>query len=76
MGTPAAGTEVRELERQLAVAKGNILALLRNIGDKGRCKGCGSPIYWVRHKNGRVGPYSENGLSHFIDCPKADQFRT
>jgi hypothetical protein len=52
------------------------LALLRNIGDKGRCKGCGSPIYWVRHKNGRVGPYSENGLSHFIDCPKADQFRT
>lgn len=50
-------------------------ALLRNAGDKGTCAGCGAEIYWMRHKNGKRVPYTPRGLNHFIDCPKAGQFR-
>lgn len=51
-------------------------ALLELIGGPGRCKGCGAPIYWVKHV-GKVEPvpYSHGGINHFITCPNADQFR-
>jgi len=49
--------------------------LLNQVADRGTCTGCGAAVYWVRHKNGKRVPYTEAGLNHFIDCPKADQFR-
>lgn len=52
-----------------------IFALLKNVGDHGPCRGCGKPIIWVLHKNGARAPYNYDGTSHFIDCPKADEFR-
>lgn len=50
-------------------------ALLKNIGDPGTCRGCQAPIHWVRHKNGKVVPYTTDGLNHFIDCPAAKNFK-
>ena len=52
------------------------LALLKNVGDRSTCSGCGAEIYWVHHKNGKRAPYTPAGLNHFIDCPKAAQFST
>lgn len=51
-------------------------ALLALVGGPGQCKGCGAPIYWVKHV-GKVEPvpYSHRGINHFIDCSKREQFR-
>jgi hypothetical protein len=53
----------------------NIVKLLTQIGDKGKCRGCGAEIYWVTHKNGKKAPYTSSGLNHFADCPKAGDFK-
>ena len=55
----------------------NIRALLARLGDPGRCtgKGSGAEIYWVRHRNRIITPYSLDGQNHFADCPDRDQFR-
>ncbi len=50
------------------------LQLLKTIGDPGTCKGCSAEIFWVRHKNGKVAPYTREGLNHFPDCSAAKQF--
>lgn len=54
----------------------NIKRLLSQVGEPGRCKGCGAPIWWVVHRNGRRAPCTEQGLNHFADCPQAGQFRS
>jgi len=61
-------TETEQLQK-------NIMSLLLQIGDMGTCKGCGAPIYWVTHKNGKKAPYTTEGLNHFIDCPSANRFK-
>lgn len=53
----------------------NIERMLNQIGDKGKCRGCGADIWWLVHKNGKRAPYTCKAENHFIDCPKADQFR-
>jgi hypothetical protein len=53
----------------------NFEKLLPVIGEKGECRGCGAEIYWVHTKNMKKMPVTIKGLSHFADCPKADQFR-
>lgn len=53
-----------------------MLALLKNVGDPGQCRGCQSPIFWVTHRNGKKAPYTPAGLNHFADCPAAGDFRT
>ena len=37
--------------------------------------GGGKAIYWIKHKNGKVAPYTEEALNHFIDCEKAKDFK-
>lgn len=55
----------------------NMKDLLARIADStGQCKGCARPLFWVRHRNGKVVPYTEAGQNHFIDCPNADRWRT
>jgi Fe-S cluster biogenesis protein NfuA len=48
----------------------------------GKCRGCGASIIWGTTKNGKNFPISrvlnENiyeYISHFADCPKANEFR-
>jgi len=55
--------------------KTNVLRLLNQVGVKGRCRGCAKEIWWVKLKSGKNAPYTEEGLNHFADCVKADQFR-
>lgn len=53
----------------------NIERLMNNVGSPSTCKGCGKKIWWVKHKNGKNAPYTEEALNHFSDCPEAMQFR-
>lgn len=55
--------------------KSNIVKLLNQVGQPGKCSGCGKKIWWVTHLNGNTAPYTEEGLNHFADCPKAQSFR-
>lgn len=59
---------IRELELRVQM-------ILQHVGDKGVCKGCSRDIWWVKHKNGKAVPYTWEGLNHFIDCPKAKEFK-
>ena len=52
-----------------------MLRLLSLAGDSGHCEGCGSQVFWVRHRNGRITPYTPQGLNHFINCPQAARFK-
>ncbi len=53
-----------------------IESLLRNVAEEIRpCRACGAELAMVRHKNGKLAPYTMAGVNHFIDCEKADQFR-
>ena len=52
-----------------------MLALLKNVGDSGTCRGCGLPIFWVTHKNGKKAPYDFDGLNHFGSCSKREDFK-
>ena len=60
--------EARELMRR-------ITHLLDQTGSRGTCRGCDRPVMWVRHKNGKLAPYTLDGLNHFADCPAAERFR-
>lgn len=48
--------------------------LLERIATPTTCRGCPATIYMVRHKNGAIAPYTAAGISHFADCPAANQF--
>ena len=53
----------------------NVEQMLIVCGDPGRCKACGADIWWMKTRNGKVAPYTKHGVSHFMDCPKAEEFR-
>lgn len=57
------------------VLKANIVRLLNTIGNADHCKGCGRPIWWVTTKHSRSMPVTDEGASHFSDCPSAAEFR-
>jgi hypothetical protein len=53
-----------------------ISSLLNNVAEEIRpCKACGVQLALVRHRNGKLAPYTLEGVNHFIDCTKADLFR-
>ena len=39
------------------------------------CRACGVELYFIRHRNGVLAPYTIDGENHFIACPKANEFR-
>lgn len=65
------------LEAACADALQTALAnLIRLCGEPGFCRGCNSRVFWFRHKeSGKLTPYTTSGLNHFIDCPKAKDFK-
>jgi hypothetical protein len=45
-------------------------ALLSVVAEAHRpCKWCAKPLYFVRHRNGKLTPYTAQGVNHFLDCP-------
>ena len=65
---------INSLKEEIADLHNNITGLLQKIGDHKICS-CGALIYFVKHKNGKTAPYTTSGQNHFIDCPKAKNFR-
>lgn len=53
----------------------NQIRFLNMIGDRSVCKSCGRTIWWVRTKNDRKMPVTDELVSHFADCPAADRHR-
>jgi len=51
--------------------KSTILLLLTEIGVPGRCRLCGSAVFWVRHRTGKTIQYTPYGQNHNGDCPEA-----
>jgi hypothetical protein len=49
--------------------------LLMNTARPDKCRGCEAEIFWVRHLNGRSTPYTSAGVNHFVNCPKAADFK-
>lgn len=43
--------------------------------EKRTCKACTALLFFVRHSNGKLAPYTIDGLNHFVNCPQAEQFR-
>lgn len=48
---------------------------VRKFVSHGHCKGCSVAIVWVEHKNGKLVPYTLDGVNHFATCPVAAQFK-
>ena len=53
----------------------NIVKLLDNITKSTQCKKCGKDIWFVKHANGKIAPYTAQALNHFADCPNAKDFK-
>lgn len=80
METPRA----RELEQQWKIRtdmlraeyRANIQRLYAVMGlAQKNCDACGRAIWFVRTERGRFAPFTDDGVSHFADCPKADELR-
>ena len=55
--------------------KERLKQILVIVGRPSRCKGCDAAIYWVTTRRDSLLPYTAEGLPHFADCPKANEFR-
>ena len=76
MTDPATAQPEPEKTQKLPTMEDRIRALLTNVAeDKRPCRNCGEPLAFVRHRNGKLAPYTMAGVNHFIDCPGAQQFR-
>jgi hypothetical protein len=54
----------------------NAQVLLKQIaGEPTHCKACNARIWFIRHRNGKMVPYTEQLLNHFIDCKYAVTFK-
>lgn len=49
--------------------------MLSSGAKRDRCSSCGARVWFLKHANGRTGVYTDRGLSHFADCPKASSHR-
>ncbi len=68
--------EEQVAEPNLPTIEKRMATLLMLIAEEVRpCKGCGQQLAFVKHKNGKLAPYTIEGLNHFLDCPKAEEFR-
>lgn len=57
-------------------AEEEIESRIRKLGtDIVKCGKCGQEIFFLRTKNGKAMPTTLKLLSHFADCPNADDFR-
>lgn len=61
--------EIPPIEKRMAT-------LLQLVAEEIRpCKACGVQLAFVKHRNGKLAPYTIDGVNHFINCFWADDFR-
>lgn len=72
-----AKSEGEDMREQSKVEKllQNQQRFLKAVADEGKCKGCGSTIYWFKTKAGKAAPYDADLVSHFATCPAAQRFK-
>ena len=63
---------VKILEATDEEIENRIIKLGANITD---CKKCGKKIFFISTKMGNLMPTNLNLISHFADCPNANEFR-
>jgi hypothetical protein len=58
-------------------ARKQVAAMLSLVSDAGpvECKRCRRFIWWLKLPNGKKMPYTDDAVSHFADCPHAEEFR-
>ena len=39
------------------------------------CRYCEAPLYFVRHRDGLLMPYTAEGENHFFNCPYTERLR-
>jgi len=61
--------------KQDSALRENIRKLFDMLGESRPCKKCGRKIWFVKSKNGKAMPVTDEALSHFADCPGANGFR-
>jgi hypothetical protein len=65
--------DTTEREKQLSA---NITTLLEHIAENSRpCQACGVQLWFVRHQNGKLAPYTYDAINHFVNCAEAARFR-
>lgn len=64
-----------ELLAHLDQLRVNVRRLLDVVGGRAQCRSCGAEIWFVKTKAGKSAPYTAEALSHFADCPGAQEFR-
>lgn len=76
--TPSPQAAIAERLTQRATAAGFDLATVPDgwvVTDLGQCRSCKAPVLWLITTRQHRMPWSLAGVSHFADCPTADQHR-
>jgi hypothetical protein len=60
-------------KKLIRVTLGGGLQVTVDFSRSTKCRGCGQDIYWCVTDSGQKMPLIVH--SHFMDCPKADEFR-
>ena len=72
--TSAKPTTVYGLPDDVRVRIANMLSLVAR--EVRPCKACGRTIYMLpMTASGRLNPFTDDAVSHFSDCPNAEDFR-
>jgi hypothetical protein len=67
---------VKKPSSHLPTIEDRVRHLLTLIAEEIRpCKACEATLYFVRHTNGARAPYTEDAVNHFVNCPKANDFK-
>lgn len=69
-------TASEPIEKQFADMAKRLADILALVAEETRsCRRCPMTLYFVRHRNGHLAPYTIDGVNHFINCPAAKDFR-
>lgn len=73
----AAAAETPSIAQSIRAAgsPGDRLRALLTLLPARPCRLCGRPVFWLTTKNGKAAPISAYGITHFADCPRAEEFR-
>lgn len=63
------------------ITEGSVFVIATNakflslIADQSNCKACGRRVWWVKMRSGKLNPITDELISHFADCPRAEELR-
>lgn len=64
------------LKKYFATKENVVRMLTMHCGQPVQCKKCGRSQWFLRMaKTGSMNPMTDNALSHYVDCPHAQEFR-